>query len=157
MLRSAPGRSTWLPATRTVPSLAGWCGRSPAMSRSTVDLPHPDGPRIAMNSPLLGRSGTANVTSRMTVWLPKRFVTFLNSTTLPSAAGAVWGSLTSVLDRTIGEQPALEPEQHPVDAVREQADDDQDQDDVLRQAAPLARHQEIAQPVFGVDQLGQHD
>src|SRR5882672_3116792 len=157
MLRSDPGRWTGLPPTSTVPSVAGNCGRKPAMSRSTVDLPQPDGPRIAMNSPLCGRSGTEKVTSRTTVRLPKRFVTFLNSTTLPRASGAARGSLTSVLDRTIREQPALEPEEHAVDAIREHADDHQDQDDVLGHSTPLARHQEISKPVLRVDQLGEHD
>ena len=37
------------------------------------------------------------------------------------------------------------------------ADDDQDQDDVLGEAAPLAGHQQVAEAVLGVDQLGQHD
>src|SRR5437879_1372072 len=80
MLRSEPGRQTGLPLTSTVPSVAGKCGRRPAISRSTVDLPQPDGPRIATNSPLLGRSSTENVTSLITVIGPNRFVTRLNST-----------------------------------------------------------------------------
>ena len=63
----------------------------------------------------------------------------------------------SVLDDAVGKQAALEPEQHAIDAVREQADDDEDQDDVLRQPASLARHQQVAQAVLRVDQLGEHD
>ena len=43
------------------------------MSRSTVDFPQPDGPRIVTNSPVPGRSGTANVTSRMTVKFAEPF------------------------------------------------------------------------------------
>ena len=80
MLRSEPGRSTGFPPTSTVPSVAGKCGRKPAIRRSTVDLPQPDGPRMATNSPLSGRSGTENVTSLMTVSAPNRFVTWLKST-----------------------------------------------------------------------------
>ena len=57
----------------------------------------------------------------------------------------------------VRKQTALEPEQHAVDAVREQPDDDQDQDDVLRQPAPLAGHQQVAEAVLRVDQLGEHD
>jgi len=34
-----------------------------------------------MNSPLFGRSGTEKVTSRMTVMLPNRLVTWRKSTT----------------------------------------------------------------------------
>ena len=51
------------------------------MRRSTVDLPQPDGPRMAMNSPLFGRSGTVKVTLRMTVRSPNLLVTLRNSTT----------------------------------------------------------------------------
>ena len=36
-------------------------------------------------------------------------------------------------------------------------DDDEDQDDVLGQPAPLARHQQVSQAVLSVDQLGEHD
>ena len=61
MLRSDPGSETGFPPT--------------AINRSTVDLPQPDGPRIAMNSPLSGKSGTEKVTFWITVSLPKRFVT----------------------------------------------------------------------------------
>src|SRR6185436_17828566 len=121
MLRSDPGPAIADPVTCTVPSVAGKCGRSPAMSRSTVDLPQPDGPRMAMNSPFAGRSSTLKVTSRMMVRSPNFFVTFLKSTTLGTAAGAdaagaaaaaggLTGSLTLVLDRPVGEQSALEPE-----------------------------------------------
>ena len=52
MLRSDPGASTGWSADQHRPSLAGKCGRSPAISRSTVDLPQPEGPRMVMNSPL---------------------------------------------------------------------------------------------------------
>ena len=31
-------------ADEHVPSVGGWCGRSPAINRSTVDFPQPDGP-----------------------------------------------------------------------------------------------------------------
>src|SRR5215471_2025714 len=61
------------------------------MSRSTVDLPQPDGPRMQTNSPLPGRSSTVNETSRITVRSPNFLVTFLKSTTLgggPAFAGA---------------------------------------------------------------------
>src|SRR5438034_3072570 len=128
------------------------------MRRSTVDFPQPDGPRIAMNSPLFGRSGTENVTSRMTVRPPNRFVTLRKSTTFGGWTGAAAsGSLTSLLDDAIRKQTALEPEQQAVDAERQQADDDEDQDDVLGEPAPLARHQQVAEAVLRVDQLGEHD
>ena len=68
--------------TSTVPSVGGWWGDSPAISRSTVDLPQPDGPRIATNSPAPDTSGTQKVTSLMIVRPPNRFVTCENSTTL---------------------------------------------------------------------------
>src|SRR5438034_6419985 len=109
------------------------------MRRSTVDFPQPDGPRIAMNSPLSGRSGTENVTSRMTVSVPNRFVTPRKSTTFAYVcdATAPGDPAASVFDDTVGKQAALEPEEEPIDAVREQADDDEDQDDVLGHPAPL--------------------
>src|SRR5689334_3515895 len=164
MLRSEPGVSTGLSRTSTVPSLAGKCGRSPAISRSTVDLPQPDGPRMAMNSPLSGRSGTEKVTSRMTVSSPKRLVTLRKSTTFATrggwfvvVAGSAGVSATSVLDDPVRKESALEPEQQAVDAVGEQDDDDQNQDDVLGHAAPLTGHQQIAEAVLRVDQLGEHD
>src|SRR2546428_3779135 len=129
------------------------------MRRSTVDFPQPDGPRMAMNSPLFGRSGTENVTSRMTVRVPNRFVTPRKSTTFgtgwPTAAAS--GSLTSLLDDAVRKQTALEPEQQAVDAERQQADDEEDQDDVLGEPAPLARHQQVTEAVLCVDQLGEHD
>jgi hypothetical protein len=48
------------------------------MSRNTVDLPQPDGPRIVMNSPDAGRSSTTNEMSLMTVSDPNRLVTSSN-------------------------------------------------------------------------------
>src|SRR3954469_14134090 len=126
MLLSGPGRSTGLSATSTVPSDAGECGRRPAMSRSTVDLPQPDGPRMETNSPLSATSGTEKVTSRITVTLPKRFVTPLKSTTFGRADSGSRVSVTSLLGRVIGEQPPLEPEQQPIDAVGQHSDDDED-------------------------------
>src|SRR4051794_5613229 len=148
MLRSDPGSPTGLPMTSTVPSVAGWCGRRPAINRSTVDLPQPDGPRMQMNSPLSGMLGTQKVTSRITTRLPNRLVTLRNSTTF---------SVTSFLRRAIGEQAALEEEQQAIDAVGEQPDDHEDQNDVLRESATLTRHQQVAEAVLRVDQLGEHD
>src|SRR5438874_2645743 len=153
MPRSEPGCSTGLSATSTAPSVAGWCGRRPAISRKTVDLPQPEGPRIAMNSPFPGRSGTEKVTSRMIVTFPNCLVTPRNSTTLGSASI----NRPLILGGPMREQAPLEPEEHAIDSVRERADDEEDQDDVLRQPAPLARHQQIAQPVLRVDQFRQHD
>ncbi len=46
----ARDRAPACPTTSTVPDVAGYCGVSPAMSRSTVDFPQPDGPRMVMNS-----------------------------------------------------------------------------------------------------------
>src|SRR5688572_1643530 len=130
------------------------------MSRKTVDFPQPEGPRMAMNSPLPGRSGTENVTSRITVKRPNRFVTFWKSTTFGRSgrsAVTAGATLTSILDDAMREQTPLEPEQQAIDTVRQQPDDHQNQDDVLRQSAPLTRHQQIAEAVLGVDQLGEHD
>src|SRR6478735_9341056 len=112
---------------------------------------------MVMNSPRPGRSGTEKVTSRITVTLPNRLVTRSKSTTFGTSVDATSDSPTSVLDAAVGKQAALEPEQCPIDAEGEQTDDHQNQDDVLRQPAALAGHQQIAQPVLGVDQLGEHD
>jgi len=98
----------------------GNCGRSPAISRSTVDLPQPEGPRIAMNSPLSGTSGTENVTSRMTVCAPKRLVTFAEVDDVRHDGGRARSP--SLLDGNDREKAALEPEQQPVDAERQQTD-----------------------------------
>src|SRR5436189_6316742 len=62
MPRAAPGPETGLLATSTRPVVAGNCGLRPAMRRRIVDFPHPEGPRMVMNSPLPGRSSTRNVT-----------------------------------------------------------------------------------------------
>ena len=112
------------------------------MRRSTVDFPQPDGPRIVTNSPWPGRSGTEKVTSRITVKSPNRFVTPRNSTML--------GSVGHSSPARYGKEAALEAEQQPVDPVGEQADDHQDQEDVLRQAAPLTGHQQIAEAVLAL-------
>ena len=111
-----------------------------------------------MNSPLSGRSGTEKVTSRMTVRSPNRFVTLSKLDDVRARRGVPAGSLTiSPRPRGTGNSPRWNQNSSAVDAVREQADDDQDQDDVLRQAAPLAGHQQIAEAVLRVDQLGEHD
>src|SRR5215217_3474624 len=82
MPRSDPGLSTGLPPTSTVPDVAGYCGGRPAMRRSTVDFPHPDGPRMVTNSIFSGMSSTTNDTSLMAVKpLSYVFVTRSNSTT----------------------------------------------------------------------------
>src|SRR5690242_3621798 len=53
MPRSGPGTATGAPSSRTRPVV----GRSsPATMRSSVDFPHPDGPRIVMKSLSLTRS-----------------------------------------------------------------------------------------------------
>src|SRR6476646_2721571 len=67
MPRSAPGASTGFPRTSTDPEVAGNCGVRPAIRRSTVDFPHPDGPRIVTNSILVGMSSTTNETSLIAV------------------------------------------------------------------------------------------
>src|SRR5688572_19165796 len=61
-LRLGPGRKT--PAILIVPRSAH---SKPAMTVSSVDLPHPDGPTIATNSP----SRTSKLTSSTTGRVPK--------------------------------------------------------------------------------------
>src|SRR5688572_22673507 len=54
------------------------------MLRSTVDLPHPEGPTIVINSPQFGRSSTAKLMFWMAILasgpVPKVLVTFLKTT-----------------------------------------------------------------------------
>jgi hypothetical protein len=50
-----------------VPLVAGNCGASPAIRRSTVLLPQPLGPSTPTNSPMPGLSSTWKVTSRIAV------------------------------------------------------------------------------------------
>src|SRR5213075_3184284 len=57
----------------------------------------------------------------------------------------------------IRKQTALDPSQKAIDTPRQAADDDQDKNDMFRQAAPLAGAQQIPQTMLGIDQLGQHD
>src|SRR5215831_16060479 len=102
-----------------------------------------------MNSPRSGVSSTLNVTSRITVKLPNVFVTLRNST--------MQGTSTSVLGHAIWEQTALQPEQESIDAKSQQADDDEDENDVFGERAALARHEQVAEPVLGVDEFRQHD
>ena len=54
---------TSLPPTSSSPA---WCRAKPAMRRSSVDLPEPEGPRMAKNSP----GSTVSVMSRSTGVLP---------------------------------------------------------------------------------------
>src|SRR4051812_21249888 len=99
MPRSEPGAITGLPWTSTVPEVAGCCGVSPAMSRRTVDFPHPDGPRIVTNSILFGMSSTTNDTFLMAVNpLSYVFVTRSNRTT-GAGDGATPGDGAAALAR----------------------------------------------------------
>ncbi len=68
--------------------VGGCWGLRPAMRRSTVDLPQPEGPRMATNSPRPGRSWTVKLTSLIAVnarGVPALnvLVTSSNSTTIP--------------------------------------------------------------------------
>ena len=108
--------------------------RSPAISRSTVDLPHPDGPRIADELALVGqvRHRERDVADDRQVAEP------LRDAGETRRRRVRWSgvSVTHPVSRsttTVGEQAALEEVEQPVDGEREQADDHQDQDDVLRQ------------------------
>src|SRR5215831_2008754 len=176
MPRSAPGASTGLPWTSTVPEVAGCCGFSPAMSRRTVDFPHPDGPRIVTNSILFGMSSTTNDTFLMAVKPSSYvFVTRSNRTTdAGDGATPVDGAATfsrwavdpgdtvgispgSVFFGPMRKQPTLEPVQQPVDPVGEQPDHDEDREDMLGEATALARHEQIAQPMLRIHELGEHD
>ena len=76
-----------------------------------------------MNSPWSGRSSTVKVTSRIAVRLPNRLVT-------PGTRRCT-GIPLSFLDRAMREKAALKPEQQAVDSVGEEADDQENQDDVL--------------------------
>src|SRR6185295_12270860 len=69
--------------------VAGNCGVRPAIKRSTVDFPHPDGPRIVTISILSGMSSTTNETSLIAV-NPLSYVleTRSNTTTGGRAAAA---------------------------------------------------------------------
>ena len=70
MSRSAGSRSfTTRPAIATSPPLIS---SRPATSRSRVDFPHPEGPRMTMNSP----SRMSQVMPWMTSDFPNRLVTF---------------------------------------------------------------------------------
>src|SRR5437016_6778926 len=57
----------------------------------------------------------------------------------------------------VREQLCLKPIQQPVNRVGEQANDHQNQNDVLGEPTPLAGAEQIAEPVLRIDQLGQHD
>src|SRR5262249_54693648 len=76
----------------------------PAISFSTVDFPQPDGPRIAISSPTLGRSATWNVTLWIAVYgrlPPNVLVTSLNSTTCGRATGST-GAIGCAATATAG-------------------------------------------------------
>src|SRR5690348_15226639 len=90
--RSGPGVWTGLPKINASPWVGGKCGFKPAMIRSKVDLPQPEGPTMVTSSPTLGASSTTKQTS----WIatlgacagPKLLVTFLKTTTSGAGAGA---------------------------------------------------------------------
>src|SRR6187401_2182667 len=71
--RSVPGWFTVVPSKATVPP---WIGSSPLTQRSSVLLPEPERPMMAMISPL----STASEPASSTVWLPYRLTTWLSST-----------------------------------------------------------------------------
>src|ERR1039458_1859067 len=65
MPRSRPGPPTGLPSTRISP-VSGWS--RPAIMRSSVDFPQPDGPSRTLNSPRFRPSGEkASSTSKLTL------------------------------------------------------------------------------------------
>ncbi len=74
------------PPTSTVPVVGGYCGESPAIIRRMVDLPHPEGPRMEMNSPRSPRSSTVKSTSFTATRSPYFLLTPRNSTTGGGAA-----------------------------------------------------------------------
>src|SRR5580765_609094 len=107
MPRSAPGAFTGIPSRSTRPAVGV---SSPATMRSSVDLPHPDGPRIVMKS----LSATASDTGcSATVAAPPRTpgnvrATFSIASLLmvgPSIDGPRVQPLVGPFEREVGNQP----------------------------------------------------
>src|SRR6476620_10675037 len=108
---------------------------SPAISRSSVDLPHPEGPTRTMNSP----SCTASETSSI-AWTPPANSLVTWSTTISAIS-----CLPSSFHRA-GGQPESDP---PLDDHEEDQDRDRRQDRAGHQPAPVdlpARAVEVREP-----------
>src|SRR5688572_25625606 len=145
--RSAPGPTTGLPSTRTVPALGV---RKPATMLRSVDLPQPDGPRMHTNS----RSAT--------------------SRSMSTRAGDVWQSAANdLLTRWIWilgppgisasarvlppQQPALEQPPQRVARVAEQSQHAGRPEHLGDQEEVSPVVDEIAQPLLGSDELRDDD
>src|SRR5688500_12078082 len=135
--RLGPVRFT--PSIRIAPRSAR---SKPAMTLSKVDLPQPDGPTIATNSP----SPTSKLTSSTTGSSPKLLLT-------PS---------TTICLSDIAPLYRIEPLEQARDAVEQQtdhSDDDHTGDDQVVAVAGVARvHDQVAEPGSERDHLcGDHD
>ena len=121
-----------------LPSLAGWCGaqsRDQPQHRRLAAAGGPEnGDELAFARPVFDLE--RDVADDREISKPLGHATELDD------AWDIRPSRWSFLDSPVREQAALEEEQDPVDRVGERADDQKDQDDVLRKAAPLARHQQ---------------
>src|SRR6187549_2317549 len=117
-LRLGPLRSA--PSIRIAPS----SGRSnPAMTLSRVDLPQPEGPTIATNSP----SPTAKLTPSTTGSVPKR---------LPTASTTILDSADIAPLHRVG---PLEQPRRAVEQQADHADDDHARDHQVIAVAGIAR------------------
>src|ERR1700710_446916 len=129
------------PSTSTLPS----SGRSkPEMMFISVDLPQPDGPTIATNSPSATDSVNPSTTGRRPASVSKPFFT-------------PWMSILA----DIAPLHCLESFEQAGDAVQQepdQADDDHAGDDEVVAVSGVARvHDHVAQPRAQRDHLGRHD
>ena len=126
-----------------MPSVAGWCGAQagdqPQHRRLAAARRPEDRDELALARQVRHREG--DVANHGEVAEPLR-----DARETRRCSGSGVGHSSSLATR-YGKQAALEEEQQPVDAEGEQPDDHEDQDDVLRQAAPLAGHQQVAEPV----------
>src|SRR5690349_17373094 len=132
------GPSSTAPSTRALPS----SGRSkPAMMFMSVDLPHPEGPTMATNSP----SATEKLTPSITWSLPfgegKLFFRFSTTILLPDIAPP-------------HRLEPLEEAHDPVEHEADHADDDHAGDHEIVAVAGVARiHDEVAEPRVQRDHL----
>src|SRR5512147_42274 len=140
MPRSAPGPVTRAPSSSTHPEVGV---SRPATMRSSVDLPHPEGPRIVMKS----LSATVIVVGcNATVGGPPRTPGNVRLT----------ASIASLLTsrRCPRKEPQVRPLEQEVRHEPDHADDDDAEDDLAGVEQRLAVGDHVADAAGGADQLG---
>src|SRR5258708_33833071 len=142
MPRSAPGAATGAPSSSTRPMVGE---SSPATMRSSVDLPHPEGPRIVMKSLSATESDVGcNATVGARPRAPGK------TRLMPSIASLLIGNL----GQTPGVKALVGPLEQEIGDEADHADHDDAEDDLPCIQKRLAVGDHVADAAGRADQLG---